>query len=213
MKLEVKYEVLFPYQEDFILEKLERAKVSGAVVLDDTPRSEWRVSSLVSSPLAGVQHSLVRMFSQDTKRANLFPIVVVRSADWRRHENLLRREGSNLYISWSSLRCQNCGALPPQAWTFHSNLLLCVRQEALTQELSCSEEKVVRITEGQEEDGDCESGKFLSSSGEIMERLCVTSQCTKFGGKCSRHFDLAPGEEEARKDFDSLILDCRTVLD
>ena len=152
------------------MEKLERAKVSGAVVLDDTPRSEWRVSSLASSPLAGVQHSLVRIFNHGTARSKLFPVVLVRSADWRRHEDLLRQEGSNLYISWNS-----------------------VRQEVLNQQFGCSDEKALRITEGQVQDGHCKSGKFLSSSGDILERLCVKSQCTKFGGKCPRHFDFPPG--------------------
>ena len=68
----------------------------------------------------------------------------------------------------------------------------------LAQEFRCSDENILRITGGhhvgEEKEGDCEPGKFLIPSGEIFERKCVTSHCTKFGGKCPTQFDFPAGQ-------------------
>ena len=67
-----------------------------------------------------------------------------------------------------------------------------ISRAALAEELSCSDENILMIAEEDHlaDDQDCTPGKFLFSSGEIVERLCVSSSCTKFGGNCPHHFDF-----------------------
>ena len=154
-------------QEDFILDQIERANLSAAVVLDNTPRSQWRVSSLQGKLF---QPSLVQLFLGGGTLSQL-PVLLVRPDDWRPHQDLLRQRGAKIHLTWSR-----------------------VSRELLGQELGCSDSDTLRITDGPQSLHHCQSGKFLNSSGEIVEKVCVRASCTKFGGKCPTHFDFPLGQ-------------------
>ena len=70
------------YQEDFILDQIERANLVAAVVLDNTPRSQWRVSSLQGKLF---QPSLVQLVLGGGSVRPL-PVLLVREDDWRPHQ-------------------------------------------------------------------------------------------------------------------------------
>ena len=84
-----------------MLDKIQRANLTAGLVLDDTPRAQWRVSSPLSSPLQRVHNSLARLFIDETRK--LFPVVVLRSDDWRGHQKLFKNN-TKIYISWNSIR-------------------------------------------------------------------------------------------------------------
>ena len=156
-------------QEDFILDQMERANLSAAVVLDNTARSQWRVSSLQGKLF---QPSLAQMLLGGTSVRQL-PVLLVRADDWRPHQDLLRQPGGKIHLSWST-----------------------VSRDLLGRELRCSEGNILTLstTEGPQAAHHCQAGKFLNSSGQIVERLCVRSSCTKFGGKCPTQFDFPLGQ-------------------
>ena len=136
-------------------------------MLDNTPRSQWRVSSLQGKLF---QPSLVQIFLGRGSLSQL-PVLVVRPDDWRPHQELLRQRGTKIHLTWSR-----------------------VTRELLGQELGCSDSNTLRISDGPQSAHQCQPGKFLNSSGEIVEKVCVRSSCTKFGGKCPTQFDFPLGQ-------------------
>ena len=84
------------YQEDFILDQMERANLSAAVVLDNTPRKQWRVSSLQGNLL---QPSLLQILLGGGRGSRL-PVLLVREDDWRPQEDLLRQQGRRIHLGW-----------------------------------------------------------------------------------------------------------------
>ena len=160
------------YQEDFILDQIERANLSAAVVLDNTARSEWRVSSLQARFL---QPSLLQVFlGGGPASTRLPPVLLVRQDDWRPHQDLLSQQGRRIHLSWRA-----------------------VSRDLLARELSCSQGSSLTLfltPDGPQQDQECRAGKFLNQSGEIVERVCVRTSCTKFGGKCPTNFDFPQGQ-------------------
>ena len=147
---------------------MERANLSAAVVLDNTPRSQWRVSSLQGKLF---QPSLLQIFLGSGSVRKL-PVLLVRADDWRPQEDLLRQRGRQIHLSWSR-----------------------VSRELLGRELRCSDGNILTLSsDGPQPPHHCQAGKFLNSSGQIVERLCVRTSCTKFGGKCPAHFDFPLGQ-------------------
>ena len=148
---------------------MERANLSAAVVLDNTARSQWRVSSLQGKLF---QPSLAQMLLGGGSLRQL-PVLLLRADDWRPQQDLLRQPGGKINLSWSG-----------------------VSRDLLGRELSCSEGNILTLgtTEGPQPTQHCEAGKFLNSSGQIVEKVCLRTSCTKFGGKCPTQFDFPLGQ-------------------
>ena len=154
-------------EEDFILDQMERANLSAALVLDNTPRSQWRVSSLQNKLF---QPSLLQIFLVGGA-VRQPPVLLVREDDWRPHQALLSQQGRKIHLSWSK-----------------------VSRVLVSQELGCSDGNTLRIADGPQEAQHCQAGKFLNSTGQIVEKVCLRTSCTKFGGKCPTHFDFPLGQ-------------------
>ena len=77
---------------------MERANLSAAVVLDNTPRKQWRVSSLQGNLL---QPSLLQILLGGGRGSRL-PVLLVREDDWRPQEDLLRQQGRRIHLGWRS---------------------------------------------------------------------------------------------------------------
>ena len=143
-------------QDQGFYTKAKEAKVSALILLDDTPKSDWRVSSphgerfqsLLSSP------------------ANHVPVLLVREADWRRFDShflWLERKEKDLILVWNE----------PQSLD-------------LQQIFSCSDNRTVMMEseEVRGREASCLDGKHLNSEGLLTERICVTGRCSVFGQDC-----------------------------
>ena len=86
-------------------------------------------------------------------------------------QDLLRQPGRKIHLSWGG-----------------------VSRDLVGRELSCSDSSSLRISDGPQPVHHCQAGKFLNSSGEIVEKVCVRTSCSKFGGKCPTQFDFPVGQ-------------------
>ena len=143
-------------QEDGFYLKAKEAKAQALILLDDTPKISWRVSS----PYGERFHSLVNSPVSD------LPFLLVRESDWRRFDShflWLESRKRDLIIVWndpSSLDLQGI--------------------------FSCSDNRTVIIgsEEGPGPRAGCLDGKHLSPGGKLSEKICVSGVCSVFGQDC-----------------------------
>ena len=87
------------------MEKMKRSRVEAAVILDDSPRHRWRVSSPYQS--LSLSYSLIQntvfsaIFSRPLHNLDIF---LVRRDDWIKYDHVLSQEGHKLFISWNAIR-------------------------------------------------------------------------------------------------------------
>ena len=143
-------------QEDGFYLKAKEAKARAIILLDDTPKSNWRVSSPYGESFDPVFQS----------PATDLPFLIVRESDWRRFDSYflwLERKNRDLILVWNDPSSLN-----------------------LQQIFSCSDNQTVIIEsdEGPGSVSDCMAGKHLSSLGSLTEKVCVSGQCSVFGQNC-----------------------------
>lgn len=161
-------------EEDDLFKKVEDANASAIILLDDTPKSKWRVSSpfqIKPFHYKYVESTIIQLVLNSSKSSKkLLPFLMIRRDDWVKHERFFRSSGKGLFISWDS-----------------------VNSIDLSKEFTCAKSNVIRIEEKDEnkkKSNTCMYGKFLLGSGLISERICINSDCSKFGGKCPKSFEF-----------------------
>ena len=87
------------------MERIRRSRVAAAVILDDTPRHNWRVSSPYQS--LSLYNTLMHntfstLFSEELRSDFVF---MVRRDDWIQHDLMLSQAGHKVFISLGSIRC------------------------------------------------------------------------------------------------------------
>ena len=157
-----------------LFQKIEDSNASAVILLDDTPKAKWRVSSpfqLKPFHYKYVESTIIKMVLNSSKtNSQPIPFLMIREDDWANHESHFSNSGEGVFISWNAIKGVN-----------------------LAKEFSCSKSSVLQLQhqENREEDEDsCRHGKFLQHNGLITERFCISSSCTKFGGKCPRSFQF-----------------------
>lgn len=91
--------------EKHFMQRIKRSRVAAAVILDDTPRHSWRVSS----PYQGsslyntlMQNTFSTLFSEEFRSDVVF---MVRRDDWIKYDHMLSQAGHTVFISLGSIRC------------------------------------------------------------------------------------------------------------
>ena len=140
--------------EEGFYQKAKEAKARGIILLDDTPKSKWRVSS----PYGERFEALIASPASD------LPFLLVRESDWRRFDShflWLQRRRRDLILVWndpSSLDLQEI--------------------------FSCSDNRTVIIESQEAAQHSCQDGKHFSPAGKISEKICVRGVCSVFGRDC-----------------------------
>ena len=161
-------------EEANLFEKVEESNATAIILLDDTPKSKWRVSSpfqIKPFHYKYVESTIIQLVlnSSKTNKKHL-PFLMIRKDDWVKHDLFFRESGKGMFVSWDSVNGIDLG-----------------------KEFSCSKSTVINIegTDENKEDSDtCNHGKFLQRNGLISERICIKSDCSKFGGKCPKSFEF-----------------------
>ena len=162
-------------EEEGLFEKVEESNASAIILLDDTPKSKWRVSSpfqIKPFHYKYVESTIIQMVLNSSKtNKNHLPFLMIRKDDWVKHELFFRKSGKGIFISWNTVKGVDLG-----------------------NEFSCSKSTVIQIQDQDDDDKEdldtCNHGKFLQGNGLISERFCIISSCSKFGGKCPRSFEF-----------------------
>ena len=88
------------------MERIKKSRVAAAVILDDTPRHSWRVSSPYQSlSLVNtlMHNTFSTLFSEEFRSDVVF---MVRRDDWIQYDHLLSRVGHKVFISSGYIRCE-----------------------------------------------------------------------------------------------------------
>ena len=141
--------------EEGFYQKAKDAKARGIILLDDTPKSKWRVSS----PYGERFESLI----SDTSASDL-PFLLVRESDWRRFDS---------HFLWLERRRRDLVLV----WNDPSSL-------DLEEIFSCSDNSTVIIESQEAARPSCQDGKHFSPTGNISEKICVRGVCSVFGMDC-----------------------------
>ena len=91
--------------EKHFMERIKRSRVAAAVILDDTPRHSWRVSSPYQSASLYntlMQNTFSTLFSEEFRSDVVF---MVRRDDWIKYDHILNKAGHTVFISLGSIRC------------------------------------------------------------------------------------------------------------
>ena len=147
--------------EDGFYKKSVMSNASGIVLLDDTPKSQWRVSS----PLSEKIHSLVET---DMEGHHEIPLLLVRELDWRKfdkHFLELSRNQKQIFLVWNDPKSLDL-----------KHLFTCTKNNSVIIEPTKKQSVKGR--------GDCSDGKHLYSDGVLSEKICVTGECSVHGQPC-----------------------------
>ena len=88
------------------MERIRKSRMAAAVILDNTPRHSWRVSSPYQSlSLVNtlMHNTFSTLFSEEFRSDVVF---MVRRDDWIQYDHLLSRVGHKVFISLGSIRCE-----------------------------------------------------------------------------------------------------------
>ena len=144
--------------EGSLYDKAVNSAASGIILLDDTPASEWRVSS----PLAEKIHGLVK---SNHGSGEDIPFLMIRELDWRKFDSKflsLKKNNKKIFIVWNDPKLID-----------------------LKDVFSCSNNKSVTIEASQVRvETHCSDGKHLYSDGIIKEKICIRGRCSVFGKDC-----------------------------
>ena len=154
-------------EEPDFYERAYAANATAIILLDNTPRPLWRVSSpfeykpvgftSLSSTLSGASYN-----SSSSLRLNI-PFMLVRYSDWAKYDSYLQEKVNSVYVGKSNPNDIN-----------HSDLFEC--------------SNTTRILIGGKRRkglfGSCKSGKQLEYDGRFLENICVKGACSRFGEKC-----------------------------
>ena len=86
------------------MERVRRSRVAAAVILDNTPRHSWRVSSPYQSQSLYntlMLNTFSTLFSEEVWSDAVF---MVRRDDWVKYDHMLSHVGRRVFISMGSIR-------------------------------------------------------------------------------------------------------------
>ena len=95
-------------KDKHFMERIKKSRMAAAVILDDTPRHKWRVSSPYQS-LSLYLYNTIMHSTFSKLLSEEFPsdaVFMVRRDDWIQYDHLLNRVGHKVFISLGSIRCE-----------------------------------------------------------------------------------------------------------
>ena len=132
-----------------------QAGFQAVVLLDNTPPSQWRVSSPFSSSSLALSSSS----SLD------IPLLLIREADWRPadpHLVQLSQDSGQMFLTWNDPSSVSLGPL-----------------------FSCTQGTLLRPQGSPAQGtNSCAEGKVLHRNGSLQEQVCVEGRCTVLGRDC-----------------------------
>ena len=140
--------------------KAVKSQASGIILLDDTPKSKWRVSS----PSSEKVHSLVNDMEEDDD----IPFLLIRQSDWKKFDSQFRWLDENdkeIFLVWNDPKLLDLNDI-----------------------FSCTDNKTVSIDSRESRrsrrNNQCSDGKYLYQDGSLKEKICGRGQCSIFGQSC-----------------------------